>query len=579
MSYHDHARYKVVSETQHLYEHSLDEFFYSHPALPGNSNVQDALDYIFNVLYPKVKPEVATPADLPTGVDTPNVGDLPPAIGDQRLVVDDGDGNYAMYIFAQWDGDPIGGAWHKIADYDFGENNLIQGLLDQTQYLYFRKYGATDYDPVTELALTGQDAGQHIYGGDLENQNLILHANNGDPVGRSGFIYLDDDTAPYIDLGIDLGTATRRFEFGYFGSLVVGTATMTITSDGVSGSITDSSGLISFDNENLITTGDIDGSIITASTNLVVDDTVDQLIIGTASITSSTGAISFGDENISTTGTLQSGVATIDTTLSLATGLITDTSGQISFGDENLITTGDIDAAIGTLERLLIDDLVLDGNAITISTLDTSLALAANGTGVIDLQSITNAIDTNITGTLTVTGQADIDQVTIDGTAISVVGDILTVPTLTPQAATTDLGEIGATFRELYISNSIHDGTNNILISDLMRLRFNPWRNIGMSSPAVAGDILVYDGTQWLASTPGGTNKYRATHTDVELGSPINVSPGIGDARNCIWQLYEVATGELLQIPLITTLTTVAIETNTIPIPAGNYQLIGIEVE
>lgn len=579
MSLHDHSRFKVVSETQHLYEHSLDEFSYTHPALPSNGSVQDAIDYIFNVLYPKVKAEYATSALLPTGLDTPTIGDVTPDIGDQRLVADDGDGNYAMYMFAKWDGDAVA-IWHKVADFDFGENNIVQGLLDQTQYLFFRKYGATDYDQVTELALTGDSAGQHIYGGDLANQNLILHANNGDTgAAHTGAVLVDDVLAPFTDLEHDLGATGKRFLTGYVGTMVIGTASMTITSNGATGLITDTNGVISFDDENLVTTGDIDGSIITASTNLAVDDTTDQLIIGIGSITDTTGAISFGDENLSTSGTLASGVATIDTTLVLSTGSITDSSGEISFGDEDLVTTGDINAAIATFDSLDVDDLNLDGNTLSISTLNASLNLVANGTGVIDLQSAVTAITTDITGVLTVTGSAVVDSITLDGTAVSVVGNILTTPQLVPDVATRDIGITGNRYRSIYLSGSILDDTGDMAMSDLMTLSRAPYRDVAKTQPAQAGDVLEFDTVsgKFLASAAGGKNNYNAVHTDVQLGSPINISATITDARQAIWQLHEITSGDIMAVPINTTATLVTIG-NTVPLPVGSYRLIGIQV-
>lgn len=505
MSLHDHARFKVVSETQHLYEHGLEEFSYDHAALPGSSDAKSALDYIFNVLYPKVKGEVATPADLPTGVDTPNVGDVPPDIGDQRLVADDGDGKYAMYIWDKWDGE-VSPSWHKIADYDFGENSIIQGLLDQTQYLYPRKFGTTDYDPVTELPLAGKDAGQHFYGGDTSGQNLILHANNGDDPGvHTGHIYLDDDTAPTADLQFNLGEVTERWLNGYFGSLIVGTATMTITSDGVSGSITDTSGQISFGDENLLTTGNVDGSIITASTNLVVDDSINQLVLGVGSITDTSGSISFGDENLQTSGTLAAGVTTVDGTLVLATGSITDSSGQISFDNENLVTTGNIDAATAFLDRLELDDLVLDGNAISIATLDANLLLSANGTGIIDLQSAANTLDVTTTGTLQVTGQAVVDDITLDGASLSVVGNVLTAPNIIPDGdGTRSLGLAGTRYQNIFLSNGIHNGSVVMTMDVLMSLRHALWQNTGHTLGAQDGDVLFYNSAtqSWIASAP-----------------------------------------------------------------------------
>lgn len=717
MSLHDHNRFKVVSETQHLYEHGLDEFPYSHPALPGNGNAQLAFDYIFNVLYPKVKGEVATPADLPTGVDTPNVGDLPPELGDQRLVVNDGDANYAMYTWAKWDGQSAP-QWNKIADYDFGENSIVQGLLDQTQYLYPRKFGTTDYDPLTELPLTGQDAGQHFYGGDTSGQNLILHANNGDDPGvRTGYIYLDDDTAPYIDLELNFGTATRRWQNGYFGTLVVGTATMTITSDGVTGSITDTSGQISFGDDNILTTGNVDGSIITASTNLVVDDSINQLSIGIGSITDSSGSISFGDENLSTTGTLATGITTVDGTLVLASGSITDSSGQISFGDDNLLTTGNIDADTGILDRLELDDLVLDGNKITTrATSHANLVLSTHALGVIDLQKAATTVDVTTTGTLSVTGQIDVDDIILDGSSISTASGILTAQTIIPDGnGTRNLGSAAARYQNLYLSNGLHDGLKLITTDALMALRNVLFQNASQTTGVNDGDALFWDSTSqtWLASAPDteidhgtllasslldddhtqymllagraggqvlrggvatteaitlynnatdqvgftiqgnavaaqinpnatdlidigtsakrfkdlyltgqgfgfraendaaptssgdagrlwfntadeflyvdngtvakkvGNNSYAATHTNLQLEAGVDVSANIDDARNAIWQVRDEATGEVLDIPLSTTATTVTSLTGgatgvALPVASG-YRLVGVE--
>jgi len=580
MSIHDHSRFKVISETQHLYEHSLEEFSYSHPALPGNGNVKDSLDYILNVLYPRTLTEVATPADLPTGVDTPNIGDVVPTQGDQRLVVDDGDGKYAMYQFAKWDDDVVA-IWHKIADIDFGVNGVVQGLLDQTQYLFARKYGTTDYDQVTELALTGDNAGQHIYGGDVAGQNLVLHANNGDAPGlHTGHVFIDDDFSPLTDLEFNNGEANKRWLNGYFGSLIVGTDSMTITSNAITGLITDTNGVISFDDENLITTGNFDASIITASNSLVVDDTVNQLTISIGSILSTTGAISFGDENLTTTGTLASGQATILSDLVLAVGSITSVSGAISFGDEVLTTTGDLNAAIGTLDRLLIDDLVLDGNSISISTLNTNLNLVANGTGVIDLQSSVTAIKTDIAGVLTVVGSAIVDSMTLDGTAISVVGNILTTPSLISEAdGARDIGAGGSKYANLFLGTSINDGTEFITMTELMALNRTIYRDVAKTQPAQDGDMLLYNSasSKFLASTPGGSNNHIATYTDVQLATPINVSADMDDARDAIFQLWEVSTGDLMAVPISVTQTLVSIN-NTVPLPAGNYKLIGIQV-
>lgn len=73
------------------------------------------------------------------------------------------------------------------------------------------------------------------------------------------------------------------------------------------------------------------------------------LALAAGSITDTSGTISFGNEHLETTGDMTAGTVqcteVIPGTLELASGLITDTSGSISFGNENLSTTGTIQAA------------------------------------------------------------------------------------------------------------------------------------------------------------------------------------------------------------------------------------------
>ena len=129
------------------------------------------------------------------------------------------------------------------------------------------------------------------------------------------------------------------------GVLTAGTGSTVGNLTLANGSITDSSGAITFGNENLTTTGTLGCGVLTAATG----STVGNLTLANGSITDSSGAISFGDENLSTTGTMGCGVLTAATgttvgNLTLANGSITDSSGTISFGDENLTTTGDVTA-------------------------------------------------------------------------------------------------------------------------------------------------------------------------------------------------------------------------------------------
>lgn len=714
MSAYEHTRTRIFSQVQHIYRHTLDELAYNNQSAPFLNNAKDAIDYVFNVLYPRNKPNVATPADLPTGVDTPNVGDLPPELGDYRVVNDDGDGKNAGYLWAQYDGE-ASPSWHKVADFDWGINNVISGLLDQTQFLYVRKYGQTDYDPITELPLVGKDGGQRIYGGDLANQHLTLFANNGDPVGNTGFVQFADNVRPYDDLTFDLGTATERFLNGYFGTLVVGTATMTITSNLTTGLITDTSGEISFDDENIRTLGNVYGSNLVASNNLIVDNAIDTLTISTNSILSSTGSISFDDEDLSTSGTLLAGQTTIESDLVLSAGSITSASGAIDFDDEDLVTTGIIYGEAGSFGQLNVDALRLDNQRLSITATDANLELEANGTGIINLLSNLNTLDVNTTGVLDVDGEIQVDDLSLNGDLISSnTGLVQIADILSPDTDNAiSLGQALFRFDNLFLSNSISNGVDAFLVDELLELRNSAYRDLARTQPAQTGDVLFYDSVNnvWLASVPdteidhtllsnltsgdaghtqfamlngraggqtisGGTlvgqtlslkansllgssiifdessirasvnnvydlgasaekfkdlylagqmygarientvesslgglfqagqigravyatdtgfiyvnngtqfrkvghNTYNALHTGVALSAGVDVSSLIEDARNCIWQVVDVAGNEEVLGVTIQKTATVVTVVQDIPLPAGNYRLMGIEL-
>jgi len=547
----EHNRFNVFSAHQHLFRHGLNEFAYSHNALPpGVTDAQAALDYVFNVLYPRNKPAVATPADLPTGLDTPNLGDVTPSANDYRIVNDDGDGKSAAYLFAQFDGDVIA-IWHKVADFDWGINNLVQGAFDQTQIYYAHRLGRTDHDDLG-VPIAGIFAGQHIFGGDLANQNLTLSANNGDAVGvHTGFIQFNDAVRPTLDNQFDIGTAALRIKdiYSVSGIFTDGVNSLTVAS----GLITDSSGSISFDNENLSTTGTLASGIATISGTLV---------LGSGSITDTGGTISFGDENLDTTGTLAAGVSTFDSTLVIATGSITDTSGAISFGDENLTTTGNITGAVGQFDQLNVDNLRLDLNTLSSTLLNGNVDILANGTGVIDLQSPVTSLGQTVTGIMDITGQLNVDNITINAaTLTSNTGEILFGDDLKPSAdATFDIGATAARPQDIYFSNALRDGTNFILNSELMALRFSVYQDTGKVTPAADGDALFYDlasGT-WLASAPD---------TEIDHGS----ISGLPDDDHTQYALLAGRSGG--QTLLGSTLTTETLTLQANGIDAGAFVL------
>ena len=179
------------------------------------------------------------------------------------------------------------------------------------------------------------------------NDDLRISANGSGRVIIAGLgfggttISSDDSTSVNINENVIVdgsGTFGGTFAFSGAQTFITGTTFGDLTF--ANGSITSSSGAISFGNENLTTTGTFQSGPCLAAGNILLDD---------GSITDSSGAISFGNENISTTGTISGGTGSTFGNLTLANGSITDSSGSISFGNENLTTTATSIAINSTL--------------------------------------------------------------------------------------------------------------------------------------------------------------------------------------------------------------------------------------
>lgn len=506
-------RFEIWNFQQHPYRHTLNEFSYVNEAMPAGygTSAEAALNYIFAVLYPNTKENVPTPGDLPL------VGN---SLGDYRIVDDDGDGRSAGYRWEQREGD-ASPQWYKVFDVDWSTDAILAAVTDVTQDLYFNSKGKTDLDELGD-PVVGLYAGQKVYGGNLAGQNLTLNANSGDGVGpQTGFVQIDSAFRPTLDDTYDLSTATERWRNAYFsGDLFVGTLTLS------GNTISDSTGTISFDDENLTTTGNINGGTITG-TSLVADDTVNTVTLVPGSITDTTGAIAFGAANLSTTGTLGAGVTTLsagaenlilnpDNGSSRAS--ITSSLGAIDFGDEDLYTTGALNVGTLTADQLDVDNIRLDGN--TISTTDTNgnLILLPDGTGVVDVQKTLNTLNVNTIGTHTVTGILNVDNLRLDGNTLQATnlngdlnllvngtGDINFGASLIPTVSGSfDIASSAALLNDIYLSGGIRNAVNEIAITTLLAFRHGLWRDIAQTQPAQGGDSIFFDGINgvWLASAP-----------------------------------------------------------------------------
>ena len=175
----------------------------------NGSTVKAALDWLFAVLYPNTKTAVDTPADLPLEDNE---------INDYRVVLDDGNGQPAGYRWFKKESDPEP-RWYKIFDMQWSSDSILAGLMDKAQFHFVYKDGRMELDHDGN-PLTGELAGQHIYGGTDADSHLTLHPNSGDesdqPEDQTGFIQLGGHARPLHDDAFDLGDGTRRFRDLFF---------------------------------------------------------------------------------------------------------------------------------------------------------------------------------------------------------------------------------------------------------------------------------------------------------------------------------------------------------------------------
>ena len=146
---------------------------------------------------------------------------------------------------------------------------------------------------------------------------------------------------------------------------------------------------------------------VTGTLSAATGSSIGNLTLANGSITDSSGAISFGDENITTTGTISSGASTLSSlTVSGATAL----NGGLSM-DTNKFTVADTSgntAIAGTLD--------VTGDT-SVSTFDSSGATTlASGGGVVNVAS--TGVMTTVKGTLNVD-----EAVTLDST-LDVAGNV-----------------------------------------------------------------------------------------------------------------------------------------------------------
>lgn len=541
------GRYQIWSQFQHPYQHTLADFSYINEALPGVTNVDDALNYFSAVLYPNYIGTVDTPGDLPGAGNTLN---------DYYTVRDDGDGKFAGYRWEQREGD-VSPSWYKIYDVDWSTDSILASLMDITQDVYVYQKGKTDLDSGGN-PITGLFAGQRVWGGNLTGQNLTLDANSADD---TGFVQVNSNFRPTVDNAWMLGTATERFTDGHFSSeLFVGTMTLS------DGSIVDSSGQISFDDENLITTGAITGGSFVSGSFL---EMVEIATPGNASAGTNRLYFKADDKLYKLDDAGNETLVGLTFTSSNDNRIVRSDGPGGDAIQESGVILNDLNEMSG-LARLDVDNIRIDGNVISSLDVNGDISIIPNGTGKLVFGS---ARATNLTndrffvprtdGTLTSTGvtidtsnnasgfgSISVDQLLLDnGTISSSAGDINIAPftsiftvsgSIFPEAdGTRNLGSGLLRYASLFLSNSIQNNSNSFLVSELMSLRSAVYRDLARTIPAQSGDSLFYDQVNgvWLASAP-----------DSEISHPTLSNLTVGDSGHTQFaMLTGRAGGQIIQ--------------------------------
>lgn len=456
----EHSRWRIFNQQQHPYKHSLTDFIFSSPRLPGVSNLEDTLNYLIAVIYPNYIGTYATPGDLP-GTSSAN---------DYAIVSDDGDGKSAGYVWSVIDG---AGVWHKRYDVDWSMESILAETINRTQYMYVQKYGMQDRDDAGAY-LTGINAGQHVYGSDVASGNLTLHANSGDSAGvRTGYVQSDDNFRPTVTATLDLGTTALKWATLYVGD--IRTATMTTTGTITVGGAVTATGAVTGSNLSGTNTGDLTLAAIGATPNangMTLTGQALNLEPASASFGGivTTGAQTFAGAKTfsgaaSFTGASTGLAVTNDATIG-GTLVVTGTIGGLNLSGTN---TGDVTiGAFGSAP---------DAKGITISSQVITLQPAdATHPGAIT----TGA--QSIAGAKTWTGAAVFSSA---GTALSVTND----------------ASIGGTTT---FGGNLITGATTFVIAELFALRNVAFRDATRLSAVQNGDALFYDSASgtWLASAP-----------------------------------------------------------------------------
>jgi len=498
-------------------KHILSDFMYNNEAAPSVDNLQDAMDYLFMVLYPQTRDAVDWETDQGDGSTfLPLAGNT---VGEYRNVinaVDNGDTTYktAGYLWAKYDGQATA-TWHRTTVFDWGTGDIASDMIERTKLLYYFKRGMDDVDENGD-AIVDITQGQSLFGGISAGTNLTLNANNGDiedlgspdGVAHTGFIQLNDSTRPVLNEYFSLGLNSFRFLKGWFKELAAGN--ITIKDNSITAGVNAD---IDLGDSNLKSVRDLFADDIYYENTLHMNEEANGRGTLTSTKLSHPESVFYidklvGDAFVRIMGKMQSDSAEIG-----FSKYINHTLTPTDATDTFAILYDKFTAKEVTLDSLVIDNITIDDNSI-ISDTDLRLESSDIASAVVinsDLETgdIATIGDVDIDGTLTI-DKIDIDDNTIstniadtdlvlDGNGTGLVTSATDIVPSTDGSAS--VGTLTRKWLNIYLSNSIKNAGFTYLIADLMKLRLGAYRADGVTA-ASDGDVMVWATNKFVAESP-----------------------------------------------------------------------------
>jgi len=339
-------------------------------------------------------------------------------------------------------------------------------------------------------------------------------------------------------------------------------------------------------NENLIVDGtaSVTGTATVGTLNASTGSTIGNLTLANGSITDSSGAISFGNENITTTGTLDVGGLTTLSTLAVTstTGLVgTTTIDNLTFNDNTIgsSSNADINLTPGGTGSVVISNLTVDSNInltdneITTTQSNSDLVIAPAGTGQV------------------VIAKADINGGAIDNTTIG--GATPAAGTFTSLATTASLAIDGVTISDNTVSTNSSNanleltgnGSGGVTISgftmptsDDSAGKFLTTNGLGVLSFATAGVSLSHSDLADASTTVASSATSVINTFDKTVHRSAKYFISASDATNSRFEFVEanvIHDGTTAYISTFGSVSdhTVGLATYSVGISGNNVQL------